>query len=33
MNVSICSPTDATEEQLDFPHLYAGRSGWCDAEL
>ncbi len=25
---------DATEEQLDFPHLYAsGRSGWCDAEL
>ena len=25
---------DATEEQLDFPHLYAsGRSGWCDPEL
>ncbi len=25
---------DATEDQLDFPHLYAsGRSGWCDAEL
>jgi GTP-binding protein len=25
---------DATEKQLDFPHLYAsGRSGWCDAEL
>ncbi|PVA08252.1 translational GTPase TypA [Thalassorhabdomicrobium marinisediminis] len=25
---------DATEEQLDFPHLYAsGRSGWCDTEL
>ncbi|RYG92245.1 translational GTPase TypA [Loktanella sp. IMCC34160] len=24
----------ATDEQLDFPHLYAsGRSGWCDAEL
>ena len=25
---------DASDEQLDFPHLYAsGRSGWCDAEL
>ena len=25
---------DATEDQLDFPHLYAsGRSGWADAEL
>ncbi|MEL7114742.1 MAG: translational GTPase TypA [Pseudomonadota bacterium] len=25
---------DATEEQLDFPHLYAsGRSGWADADL
>ena len=25
---------DATEEQLDFPHMYAsGRSGWADAEL
>ncbi len=25
---------EASEEQLDFPHLYAsGRSGWCDAEL
>ncbi|WP_368187896.1 translational GTPase TypA [Aestuariibius sp. HNIBRBA575] len=25
---------DATDEQLDFPHLYAsGRSGWCDKEL
>ncbi|MFQ3184484.1 MAG: GTP-binding protein [Alteromonas macleodii] len=25
---------DASEEQLDFPHLYAsGRSGWCDPEL
>ncbi|MEL6958767.1 MAG: translational GTPase TypA [Pseudomonadota bacterium] len=25
---------DASEEQLDFPHLYAsGRSGWCDADL
>ena len=25
---------DATDEQLDFPHLYAsGRSGWCDTEL
>ncbi|WP_071672530.1 translational GTPase TypA [Nioella nitratireducens] len=25
---------DATEDQLDFPHMYAsGRSGWADAEL
>ena len=25
---------DATEDQLDFPHLYAsGRSGWADEEL
>ncbi|WP_127558057.1 translational GTPase TypA [Nioella ostreopsis] len=25
---------DATEDQLDFPHLYAsGRSGWADADL
>ena len=25
---------DATEEQLDFPHMYAsGRSGWADMEL
>lgn len=25
---------DASDDQLDFPHLYAsGRSGWCDAEL
>lgn len=25
---------DATEEQLDFPHLYAsGRSGWADEDL
>ncbi len=25
---------DASEDQLDFPHLYAsGRSGWADAEL
>ncbi len=25
---------EASEEQLDFPHLYAsGRSGWCDSEL
>jgi GTP-binding protein len=25
---------DATDDQLDFPHLYAsGRSGWCDNEL
>ncbi len=25
---------DATEDQLDFPHLYAsGRNGWADAEL
>ena len=25
---------DATEDQLDFPHLYAsGRAGWADAEL
>ena len=25
---------DATEEQLDFPHMYAsGRSGWADYEL
>ncbi|MEL7213806.1 MAG: translational GTPase TypA [Pseudomonadota bacterium] len=25
---------DASEEQLDFPALYAsGRNGWCDAEL
>ncbi|MEO1640071.1 MAG: translational GTPase TypA [Pseudomonadota bacterium] len=25
---------DATDEQLDFPAMYAsGRSGWCDAEL
>jgi GTP-binding protein len=25
---------DATDEQLDFPHLYAsGRAGWADAEL
>lgn len=25
---------DATEEQLDFPHLYAsGRSGWADADM
>ena len=25
---------DASDEQLDFPHLYAsGRSGWCDTEL
>ena len=25
---------DASEEQLDFPHMYAsGRSGWADAEL
>ena len=25
---------DATEDQLDFPHLYAsGRSGWADAEM
>ncbi len=25
---------DATEDQLDFPHMYAsGRNGWADAEL
>lgn len=25
---------DATEDQLDFPHMYAsGRNGWCDNEL
>jgi GTP-binding protein len=25
---------DATDEQLDFPHMYAsGRSGWCDNTL
>ena len=25
---------DASEDQLDFPHLYAsGRSGWCDNDL
>jgi len=25
---------DATEDQLDFPHMYAsGRNGWCDADL
>ncbi|HCT33981.1 MAG TPA: translational GTPase TypA, partial [Sulfitobacter sp.] len=25
---------DATDEQLEFPHMYAsGRSGWADAEL
>jgi len=25
---------EATEDQLDFPHMYAsGRNGWCDAEL
>lgn len=28
------SNLDATEDQLDFPHMYAsGRSGWADAEL
>jgi GTP-binding protein len=25
---------EATDDQLDFPHLYAsGRNGWCDTEL
>ena len=28
------STLDASEDQLDFPHLYAsGRAGWADAEL
>ncbi len=28
------SSLDASEDQLDFPHLYAsGRSGWADADL